>query len=132
MAGLQRRRFPAAGALALCAACSAGDASIELTWSIDGEAADVTVCEEAGAAWVQVVEDEDDDGTVDREFAQMLCSRGTAETASVFESDSPTHIAFLLGAYGGEILARHPRAGFVAFNPEPGGNDIEVDFSLDR
>ncbi len=117
-------------AVVLLGACAGGDASIHLTWSINGVMANADVCLAADAAWVRIVEDEDDDGTVDQYYRQMACSEGSGETVRAFESDKPTHVAFELGQLGGTILARDPATGFMAFSPDEGSNNMSVDFTV--
>ncbi len=122
-----RRALMASAALA---ACGAGDASIHLTWTINGETATATRCDAVGAAWVRIVEDEDGDGAVDKYFRQMACSEGSGETARLFDSAQATDIAFELGQLGGTVLEREPATGFRAFDPVTGSNDITVDFTV--
>jgi hypothetical protein len=109
-------------------ACAGGDASIHLTWTIGGSTANSDECLAVNAAWVRIVEDENDDGSVDRYYRQMACSEGSGETARYFESDKTTHVAFELGQLGGDVLVRVPATGFTAFTPDAGSNNMQVDF----
>jgi hypothetical protein len=105
------------------------DASLHVTWTINGQPANGDRCNAVNALWVRVVEDTDNDGVVNEYSREMACSSGAGETVQRYESGVTTHIAFELLGLGSVVLDRVPATGFEAFTPEEGTNERTVDFT---
>jgi len=117
----------AAGAFSMTG-CVLGDASVHLTWTINGQQANVSVCDDAGGRWVYVVEDGNMNGTWDVgewRSVRHACYLGALETVKHFMSGEETRIAFQLNDSDDNVLSR---SDWITFMPEVGSNDFDVNF----
>jgi len=121
----------AAPLLALVAGCiiEVGDASIHLTWTINGQAATGDACTAANAARVRIVEDDNNDGFEDWRSIDFQCADGSEETIEHFHSGKVTYIAFELRSAAGTVLSRVPSSGYEAFTPAVGSNARSAAFT---
>lgn len=119
--------FVALAASPCLTTCAGTDASIHLTWTIDGEEVTREVCETAGALNVRIVRDKTGNGHADWESRLMPCMNRSGETLRVFPSDEPIDIAFELRG-DAMVLVRVPETGWRSETLETGTNEMTVDF----
>jgi hypothetical protein len=117
--------------LFVLAGCQLGDASIQLSWTINGLQADSGTCGDVDGVWVRIIEDENHDGVYDAGewySARRACRDGRFETLKHFFSGRTHTIAFELLDLHNDVVARVPGTDFRTFIPEVGVNDIAIDF----
>jgi hypothetical protein len=123
--------IPAAVLACTIGSCTnANDASLHITWTLDGASATLDECNDAGASWVQIHIDDDGDGDADRYSRDMGCLNGSGETLKIFDSEESYQIKFELKGGGAAIAWDPDGGGWHSFDPEPGTNEWDVDFTI--
>jgi hypothetical protein len=124
------RNFLIAAVLAALCSCTGDDASLHITWTINGEAATLDRCNDVGAAWVRIHIDDDGDGDADRYSRDMGCLNGSGETLKIFDSGETYKVKFELMGEAENKAWDPDGSGWYDLAPDPGTNEMAVTFTV--